>query len=119
MFKKTTHHDVIEMVRDVGDDPAFADDLAGHVAERRLVTRLFALRCARGLSQAAEGVARFFDGAAVNFLTILEAVTRGLPAEVQPRGGSLVIVGPEDGPEVREPEASRPKRSRSSKAGSA
>ncbi len=50
MFKKTSRSSV-EMVRDVVEDPAFADDLTRHLAERRLVRRLFALRCAQGLSQ--------------------------------------------------------------------
>lgn len=174
MFKKKTSRNVVEMARDVGVDPAFADDLRRHVAERRLVRHLFALRCARGLSQrevaermgctqgriskleasrdddlslgdvraygealgltailgleggpsavarvkfhhacikkevdtlsrlalkdekVAEGVARFFDEAAFNFLTILEDATMKLPAEVQPLGVTVEIIGPDE-----------------------
>lgn len=51
MFSKKTYGSVSDMVRDVADDPAFADDFDKHVAERQLVSRLFALRCAKGLSQ--------------------------------------------------------------------
>jgi transcriptional regulator with XRE-family HTH domain len=52
MFKKSKgYKSVAELVRDVGGDPAFADDFEKHIAERKLVKRLVALRCARGLSQ--------------------------------------------------------------------
>lgn len=174
MFKKKTYRSVVEMARDVGDDPAFANDLGTHLSERRLVKHLFALRCARGLSQSdvaerlgctqgrvskleasrdedlrlgdisgyakalglttvlgleggpssvarvkfhhariqkeldalaklalkdekiAEGISRFFNEAALNFLVILEEATRKLPAEVQPLEVSVEIVGPDD-----------------------
>jgi transcriptional regulator with XRE-family HTH domain len=51
MFKTKTYRSVMDMVRDTADDPAFADDLQKNIAERQLVKHLFALRCARGLSQ--------------------------------------------------------------------
>jgi transcriptional regulator with XRE-family HTH domain len=200
MFKKKTYRSVVEMARDVGGDAAFADDLGRHIAERRLVGRLSALRCARGLSQKdvaermgctqgrvskleasrdddlslgdirsyalalglttvvgleggqsaaarvkfhhariksevdrltklavgdetiAAGIARFFDEAAVNFLTTLEDATKKLPAVVPPPGNFLEIVAPEDeacAPEPAKPEEPRPlkpKRSRTPKA---
>jgi transcriptional regulator with XRE-family HTH domain len=53
MFKSRTYRSVVEMARATGGDPAFVEDLEKHLAERRLVRHLFALRCARGLSQKA------------------------------------------------------------------
>lgn len=175
MYKNKTYRNVVEMVRDVGGAPEFADDLETHVSERRLVRRLFALRSARGLSQRevakkmgctqsrvskfeasrdedlslgdirayakalelttvlgleggpsavarvkfhhacirkevesladldlkdvmiAEGVSRFFGEAALNLLKTLEDATKKLPAEVQPLGVFVEIVGPERG----------------------
>ncbi len=197
MFKKKTYRSVVEMTRDVVDDPAFADDLGKHIAERQLVRRLFALRCARGLSQQdvavkmgcsqgrvskleasrdedlslrdirsyakalglttilgleggstavarvkfhhacikrdldaltklamtdaeiAEGVARFFDEAAFNFLRLLENATKTLPDEAQSSSVSVVMVGTggDDFPdEANGPMPSKPKRSRKPKA---
>jgi len=40
------------MIRDIGGDQAFANDLSAHIAERRIIKTLIALRCARGRSQA-------------------------------------------------------------------
>jgi transcriptional regulator with XRE-family HTH domain len=199
MFNEKTYRSVVEMVRDTAGDPALADGLERHLSERRLVKQLFALRCARGMSQKdiaekmgctqgriskleasrdedlrfgdirdyakalglstilgleggpsavvrvkyhharikkevktlaklalkdeaiAEGVSRFFDEAALSFLTTLEEATKMLPPDVQPFGVSVEVVGPEDEAGSAEPDepkvpAAAPRRRRSKKA---
>ncbi len=175
MFKKKDYKDVAELVRVADSNPAFAADLDRHLAERKLVRHLFALRCARGLTQKdvaekmgckqakisklessrdddislgdirayakalglatffglesgpqavgrikyhagcirlqvhklarvgqtdptiAEGVAKFFDEAALTFLKMLEDGTKALPAKAQQFGVSVEIIGPDCG----------------------
>src|SRR4051794_34643767 len=42
---------VVDMMRDLAGDRGFANSLADHLAERRLLTQLIAMRAARGLTQ--------------------------------------------------------------------
>ena len=48
---KKRYADVAEMMGDLTEDPAFADDLRTHLARRALITELCAQRAARGLTQ--------------------------------------------------------------------
>lgn len=48
---KKTYSTVSQMVRDMADDPSFADDFEKHLAQRRVVKKLMVLRAAQGLSQ--------------------------------------------------------------------
>jgi len=51
-MSKTRHYkSVLEMVRDVSEDRAFAETLERRVAQRQIVKSLFALRSSKGLSQ--------------------------------------------------------------------
>jgi transcriptional regulator with XRE-family HTH domain len=51
MKKRTQHNSVAEMVRDLSDDPRFADELVKRLAERQLVKLLTVLRNRAALSQ--------------------------------------------------------------------
>lgn len=42
---------VVEMARGLGETPAFADELAKHLAQRQIIQELLAQRAAKGLSQ--------------------------------------------------------------------
>src|SRR5438876_11882750 len=48
---KKRYANVVEMMGDLAEDRAFAKELEDHLAQRRLVTGLIALRGARGLTQ--------------------------------------------------------------------
>src|SRR4029077_17072065 len=48
---KKHYTNVVAMMRGLAEDRAFADDLSAHLARRRLVTQLVALRAAKGLTQ--------------------------------------------------------------------
>ncbi|MDE2106403.1 MAG: helix-turn-helix transcriptional regulator [Patescibacteria group bacterium] len=48
---KKRYASVLEMARDVVDDPNFTEDLDRHLSERQLVTQLMAIRAAKGQTQ--------------------------------------------------------------------
>ncbi len=51
MANKKQYTNVSELVRDLSEDRAFAEDFDRHVSRRRIVKYLFALRTTRGMSQ--------------------------------------------------------------------
>jgi predicted XRE-type DNA-binding protein len=50
-MRRKSSKDVTDLVRNLGSDPAFLEDLQDHLDARRLVRRLVALRGAKGFTQ--------------------------------------------------------------------
>ena len=101
---KKRYANVVDMMRDLSEDATFADDLDKHLAGRRLITQLVALRAAQGLTQKELGDKAGFTQSRISKLEASEdadltlstvmkyAGAIGLNVEITlvPRGVSLV-----------------------------